>query len=245
MVPRALPAALQHHRASLAQDLGDLAQARRLAEGSLALWRELNDAKGLAEALNLLGLIAKDEGDTAAAQHCFEEALRLLWNDDHARRGMVLNNLALLASRRGDVDEAQRLYQEGLTHQRSAGDWRTEATTLGNLGVLAHKAGEIGPARRLYRESLTLRRELRDRHGIAVMLNNLGELAEQEGDLDTAVSLFVHAERILRDLQSADLAVPAESLQRLAEQWGAERWAELRAAVQTKTWEEIVERGEG
>ena len=206
----------------------------------------VSESQQIAEALKKQGtpvwlLIAKDEGDHATAHACFEDALDLLSSDDHARRGMVLNNLALLASRRGDSDEARRLYQEGLAHQRAAGDLRHEATTLGNLGALAQYAGEIVQARRFYQESLTLRRELRDRYGIAVMLNNLGELAEHDGDLEVATALFVHAERILRDLQAADVTFPTESLKRLAEQLGAERWAELRAAAERAPWEQIVQ----
>jgi hypothetical protein len=79
----------------------------------------------------------------------------------------------------------------------------------------------IMPRRRLYQESLALCRELRNDQGVAVMLNNLGELAEVEGDVPTAVGLLVHAERIFRDARSAHVAVPAASLDRLAQQLGA------------------------
>jgi predicted ATPase/class 3 adenylate cyclase len=240
---RPLLAAMHHRLASLGQDRGDLAAAREQAEASLALWRELQGPTGTAEALNLLGLLSRDEGDADAAQRCFEEALGLLAGPDAARRGMVLNNLALLASHRGDPEEAGRLYQESLSCQRQAGDLRHEATTLGNLGVLAHNAGDLAEARRFYQESLARHRTMGDRHGIAVMLNNLGELAEMEADLEGALTLFLHAERMLRDLQAAVASVPAESLARLAGQIGAERWAELSAAAESMTWEEIVEPG--
>src|SRR5262249_54430244 len=157
---RPLLAAIHHRLASLGQDRGDLAAAREHAEASLALWRELQDPTGTAEALNLLGLLSHDEGDADAAQRCFEEALSLLAGPDAARRGMVLNNLALLASHRGDAEEARRLYQESLSCQRQAGDLRHEATALGNLGVLAHNAGDLAEARRFYQESLARHRTM-------------------------------------------------------------------------------------
>jgi predicted ATPase/class 3 adenylate cyclase len=239
---RGWQAALGHHLASLAQDRGNLAEARARAEASRALRQELNDPPGLAESLNLLGLIALEEGDSDAAQTHFEEALRLLAADDHTQQGMVLHNLALLARRRGTVEEAKRLYQESLGHRRTAGDVRGEAETLGNLGFLAHIANDLAEARRLYDASLALRRDLRDRYGIAVMLNNLGELAEAEGDLPTAVALFVHAERLFHDLQSADERTPAEHLQRLTDQWAPDRLAEARQAAEGTTWEEILKK---
>lgn len=83
---------------------------------------------------------------------------------------------------------------------------------------------------------------LRNRHGIGVTLNNLGELSEADGDLETAVLLFSHAERMLRDLQSAHLTVPAAGLQRLAEPLGALRWSALRSAAESGGWEEVVGR---
>jgi predicted ATPase len=236
-------AAIHCHLAGLAQDMGDLAEARRQAEASLGLHRELNDAQGTAEALNVLGLLVRDEGDVEAARRCFDDALTLLTDADHARRGMVLNNLASLAFRRGVVEEARQLYQQSLTLLRTAGDLRHEVTTLNNLGFLAHQYdADRAEARRLYQESLALCRELHNDQGVAVMLNNLGELAEVEGDVPTAVGLLVHAERIFRDARSAHVAVPAASLDRLSRQLGAEPFAALRAEAEQVAWEELVER---
>jgi tetratricopeptide (TPR) repeat protein len=223
--------------------MGDLAEARRQAERSLALRSALNDRPGRADALNLLGHIAMKAGDLAAAQSRFDDALQLLAVDDHIRRGIIMHNVADLAARRGDAEAARRLYRESLAHLRSAGDPRDEARLLGDLGALAHERGpDPLEARRLYQESLTLYRELGDRHGIAVMLNNLGELAEMDGDRETAAALFLHAERIFRDLQSAFVTEPAASLQRLAEQSGPERWPALRTAAEQISWEELVMR---
>lgn len=240
---RTLQAEIGYHLASLAHDRGDLAEARKQAETSLALRRESNDPLGIAESLNLLGLLAMDEGNTDAAQQFLEDAFRLLPHNDHTRRGKVLHNLARLATRRGDVARARRLYQRSLTHRQAAGDARGGAETLSNLGALAQRIGSDLEARRLYRNSLALYRVIGDRHGIAVTLNNLGEVADLAGEVETAIVLFVHAERIFRDLQSAFAAAPAESLQRLAEDLGAARFAALREAAEQTAWEEVVERG--
>lgn len=156
--------------------------------------------------------------------------------------GHVSHNLGLLARSRGDVDEARRLYREGLAHYRAAGDVHDEAVTLGNLGAIAHlQDRDYAEARHLYNESLGLRRTLGDRYGIAVMLNNLGEIAELEGEIETAVVLFLHAERLLRELQSAHVSAPTENLKRLAERLGIERWAAMRVVAEQARWEEVVE----
>jgi tetratricopeptide (TPR) repeat protein len=236
-------AAISQDLASLAEDMGDLAEARRQAERSLALRSALNDRPGRGDALNLLGHIAMKEEDLAAAQNRFDDALQLLAEDDHIRRGVIMHNVADLAARRGDADAARRLYRESLAHLRTAGDPRDEARLLGDFGALSQECNEDpSEARRLYHESLALYRELGDRHGIAVMLNNLGELAEMDGDRETAAALFLHAERIFRDLQSAFVSVTAASLRRLAEQSSADQWAALQAAAERTSWEELVTR---
>jgi predicted ATPase len=237
---RGLQAAIACHLASLAHDMGELAAACQQGEACLALWKALGDNRGMAEALNLLGYVATDQGDLEDARRRFEEALGLCAEDEHNQRALVLHNLARLASQRGEMAEAKRLYEEAIGHRRAIGDARGEAETLGNLGALAQKSGDPAEAGRLYRESLAGYRTHRYPYGIAVMLNNLGELAELAGEVEVAAALFTHAERMLRELQSADARHPADSLSRLAGQLGEERWVQLQTKLQGTTWEELV-----
>jgi tetratricopeptide (TPR) repeat protein len=229
---------------TLARDQGEAVRARLHYEESLAIWRELGSSDGVAELLNLLGLLDMEVNDLDGAQLRFTEALNLLPEDEHALRARVLHNLALLAAARGDAAEERRRNEEALSHRRAAGDARGVAETLGNLGGAAYDAGDFDAARRLYSESLALRRELRDRHGIALMLNNLGELAEREGNLEVAVVLLTHAERIFRELKSSYLPIPIAALERLAGQLDKTRWAELRVAGEQKSWEAAISRTE-
>jgi predicted ATPase len=235
-----LQAAILHRLGTIAHDLGDYPEACRRAEASLGLRRQVGDPKGTAEALNLLGLLAMDQKDTAAAGVYLNDALALLAEGDHSRRGRVLHNLARLTSRNGDPDAAKRMYEDALRHRKAAGDARGEAETLGNLGVLAQYAEDLAEARTLYLASLEILRRLRDRHWIAVMLFNLGEVEETEGDLGRAVTLYYHAERLFRELQSALMAEPAAALERLAERAGEEAYAEMRDHARRTPWENLL-----
>lgn len=239
---RALVAAIAYQQASLAHDMGDLPEARSKANACLVLRRELQERSGEADALNLLGLLALEAGDQTRARQLLEEALALLANNDHHRRGKALHNLAQLAAQRRDPETARRLYAETLAHRRAAGDARGEALTLGNLGVLAHRGGEWAAARDFYQESLAQRQTLSDRLGIAVLLNNLAELAEAAQDAATAIALYVHAERIFRELQSHLASEPSWALQRLSKELGTRHWVELRLAADETSWEELVTR---
>lgn len=248
---RKVEASLLLYLAGIVYDMGDTDEARERAEASLALRRELGDAAGTAEALNLMGILAMDAQESEDARRLLDEALALVPRD-HERRGRVLHNLARLTNKGGNPGEARRLYQEALKHRQRAGDARGEAETLGNLGVLAYNAEDYAEARRLYHSSLDLLRRLRDRQWIAVMLYNLGELAEldlnleagaAEGlnkDLETAVILYTHSERIFREIQSAMVVAPAEKLEALQEKCRPELWNRLQNLALEKTWEQII-----
>lgn len=235
-----LRAALDFHIASLAHDVGDAAQAQERAESSLALRCDLNDAPGIADSMNLLGLLAMDAKMSDAAREMFEESLLLRGPDDHVGRARAQHNLAMLARRAANNDEARRLYEDVLHHWRAAGDARGEATTLGNLGALAFKNDDFPTARAFYGQSLALFRLLSDRQGIAFMLYNLGELSALEDDSERATIFFLHAERIFRELGSVHTAAAQEEMTHIAKKIGEPQWTQMRAAAEKKSWENLV-----
>jgi predicted ATPase len=232
-------ALLRRYRSSLAHDRGDLARARTDAETALALYQTHDDTTGVADTLNLLGVIATDSAETEAAQRLFEQALGLRAPEDHHGRALSLHNFARLASRREDVEASRRLYKESLAERRAAGDVRGAAETSGNLGVIAYKQGQFAEARRLYEESLRSYRALGDPQGVALMCHNLAEIAEQDGDAQGAVRLLCHAERIFRELQSAYAAAPIEALARLSEAMGEAAYTQARREAAQSRLEEI------
>jgi len=245
---RSAQARLAQALAMLALDTGNDDEARARCEVSLALHRELVDREAEADDLNLLGLLTLQAGQPEEAQSTFEAALQLRAEGDPATRARYEQNLGLVALRRGDWSAARRHWQNALAAFRRAGDQRRTASALGDLGALAQVEGNLALARDSYLESLALHRRMRDRFGIAVMLNNLGELAEaaepagSEEAVNMALTLFVHAERLFIDLPSPLVSYPAESLRRLAERLGAERFDAIRADAESTPWEQVVSR---
>ncbi len=232
-----LSARCQSELAGLCLDMGDLPGARALAESSLQGYRSLQDARGTAEAHNLLGILAM-EGDPEAGREHFGEVLRL--RSDPRGRAVALHNLARLSARSGDHTDARRLYEEALVWRRRAGDPRGEAETLQNLGVVAHNDGDLDEAESFYRQCLALYRTARYQYGIAMTLNNLAEVAELDGKLQAAVSLFVHAARMLNELHSRHARVPAEALERLATVVRPAQFREWSEAAERVGWEALL-----
>jgi len=124
---------------TLITDGDPMGRGRARLEEALARWRALGDDWGTAQVLNMLGDLARSQGDDASAQARYEEALTLLRG-----RGLpgtvpsLLHNLGYLASRQGDTRRASRLFRESLTLFRDQGDQRGIADCLAGL------AGALG-----------------------------------------------------------------------------------------------------
>lgn len=86
-----------------------------LSEEGLAIFRALNHKPGIAQALNIIGELARTYGDNERARVVYEECLRLVRETGEARReSMILSNLGFSAVYQGDIELAQQLFREAL-----------------------------------------------------------------------------------------------------------------------------------
>src|SRR6266566_5131809 len=111
-----------------------LERAVALSEESLALFRELEDQRGIALSLSTLGNVAWVKGDTAGADSLLKEAVALFREvDDKEFAAYSLFSLALLASSQGEYARARALYEEGLALFREIEHKKGIAHTLSHL----------------------------------------------------------------------------------------------------------------
>jgi tetratricopeptide (TPR) repeat protein len=169
-----------------------------LTRESLRLFREEHEARGTAGALNLLGVLAGDQGDDARAEEYFKESLAI-FRQIGDKRGIAsgLNSLAQVAGARGDFPTARELYAQSLEMRRDLGHSAGVAESLSNLGMLASRSGDVPGATALFQESLKLRLTLGDRAGIARCLEGLARVAPAPA---LAVRLLGAASKLREDL---------------------------------------------
>jgi len=166
---------------------GDLTRAAALLERSLALWRVLGDARGIAGALNSLGQVALFQGLPDQASDLLEEGLTLTREAGDPRSlASMLTSVGNLAHSRGDYARARQVYEESLALIREFHQPRLLAGALTNLGSVSLAQGDYATAGQCYEEGLRLSRLVGDQRGSAIALNNLGALAEKEGDYPRA-----------------------------------------------------------
>jgi DNA-binding SARP family transcriptional activator len=117
-------------------------EALALARHSLELAQTVDDRQSLAQAHNILGILARGRGDLAAARTHLEHSLALAQAfSDPSARVAALNNLALVHSLAGEVDQAYSLLEEALALCAAQGDRHREAALHNNLADLLHHAG--------------------------------------------------------------------------------------------------------
>lgn len=190
---------------------GALDEADRLAHEALGGFRLRVDDDGRMRALNLLGAIAFERGETAAAAERFAGALEIARSlGDHLLGARALNNLASVTHLRGEADAALALYREALLTYQRLGDRRGSAETWHNIALVHREAGRVEEAEQAANHSV--------RHaGLATAPGLLGlaltgraEVALARGDAALSVEALDRADALA--VEAGDRSGRAEIL---------------------------------
>ncbi len=203
---------------------GDNERAVTQFQESLALWRQLGDAWGIAWMGGSVGGKLFNEEESLAL--CREVGDKWL-------TGLTLLSSATRAIARKDMEKATVHIEESLTLFRQLRDRRGTARALGILGQIALVRGDDDRAATLFRESLVLFQEIGDKRGIALCFERLGSAACVQGRLEQAARLFGAADA-LRETIGVVQAAPDRAVNELVaayELLEAGNRAVLRAAM--------------
>jgi tetratricopeptide (TPR) repeat protein len=143
-----------HHR-------GETVRALSLAQQGLALAEALGDQRALAQAHNILGILAGSQQDLDAARRHLEQSLALAEaQGDPGARAAALNNLALAYGAQGQYAPALRLAEQALALCAALGDRHREAALHSHLADLLHATGQAEAAMQHLKQSVTIYAEI-------------------------------------------------------------------------------------
>ena len=126
-----------------AHRVGDVKSAEELAGDSLKLAERTDDLDALAQAHNMLGILAKSRGDIEAAlDHLGRSADLSMGLSDPTARIAALNNLALAQGGAGRHEEAIGTLHEALKLCTEQQDRHREAALENNLADFYHRIGD-------------------------------------------------------------------------------------------------------
>jgi predicted ATPase/DNA-binding SARP family transcriptional activator len=184
----------------LMNGLGDLGAAHPTAEESAAIYRELDDQQGLAEALTILGLTLVWQGKATVGHAQLEEALSIYrkvgdrWGEAHAL--YRLGNS--MADYSGDLT-GRAMLEESAAILEDLGEKYLLSGVLISLGIVDLGLGDYTAASTRFERSLTVAREISHPWGTADALTNLGCIFRIRGDYTTAQAHFEEAHRVYQE----------------------------------------------
>src|SRR6202165_5074524 len=193
------PARLQglYFASILATNQGDYEAAAGLAEGCVAMARDLGDDEMMARALHAASQALIGRGELAAAAAKCEEAILLLQNsNNHGLVGQAGNAIAELAYMGGDCGTAQGILVECVSAARARGDVRRMANHLDKLAWAQRCCNEPEAAAATWKESVSTFGLLKDQIGIVFGLDGLSCAAEDRGEDRRARRLAAAAARM-------------------------------------------------
>ncbi len=247
--------------ATAATRLGELTAAAALAEEAWGRFGARGDLDGKMRALNLLGVIAFEQGYLVEAEEYLAEALRLASHlEDSLIAARACNNLGSVIHLRGRPDEAVGLYRGALLSYQRLGDRRGTAETYHNLGLTYRQMAEFHEAEKAAQQAVrhaefvgepalmaltsTGRAELRIELGDASLaypeLDRAAALAERAGDVIGGAEVRrIRALAALREGRYRLAADEAESARRIAEEHGVALLRSECAAIAAKAWQSL------
>jgi len=168
---------------------GDRATARRLAEESLRLSRNLEYPEGVVNACWMLGSLHELEG---TARPYFQESLRVAREIDYTWGAMhCLTYYGRFEMLQGRYEAAIAMLHDCEGEARKlGGDLDQLADCRAYLGEIAMLQGDYVAADRLLEESMALYREAGSVFGVCTILASKGRLALQQGDQEQAIWFF-------------------------------------------------------
>lgn len=135
---------------------GDGARAKRLATEALGLAERSKDKRALAQAHNILGVLAAS-GSRAHLETSVALARELGDREAHAA---ALNNLALALKDAGDLDRARELTEQALAECEALGDRHRTAALHNNLADILRAQGRRDESMRHLKRAVRLFSEI-------------------------------------------------------------------------------------
>lgn len=140
---------------------GQEQQAYQLAQRALSLAEASDDLPALAQANNMLGMLASHQHDMQAALQHLEQSLVLAEKlHDPGMRAAALNNLAQAYRSNGATERALSLTESALAVSASQGDRHREAALHNNLADLLHTLGQTEAAMSHLKQAVSIYAEI-------------------------------------------------------------------------------------
>lgn len=185
----------------LYRDTGALDDAARHLHAAHALFRAVDDDRGIASSIDDIGKLHWLKGEYPAALTALRDGLaRRRRLADRRSIALSLNNLGLVLQDSGEFKQALEAFEQSLAIRRDIGDLVGLVATLNNLGTIAQDQADYATALGMFREALEVAKQIGDRNRMALVLTNIGEASYRSGNPTEAIEVLKQAEGLCDEL---------------------------------------------
>lgn len=182
---------LTYLKADVAFSKGNLRQALSLFLEAELQFVEENNAPGLANTFNKLGLINISQADFPTALDYFIKSLKLKeQNNDTLGIADTYSNIGNALFELNDTDQALNYYFKSLEMDRKQQNDNGMAKTLMNVGLVYKENFEYEKAMDYYNQSLDIHRKNNNQHEIANCYGNLALIYQETGNDTKALEFY-------------------------------------------------------
>ncbi|MBL4755386.1 MAG: tetratricopeptide repeat protein [Flavobacteriales bacterium] len=180
---------------------GNVSEALKYFQQSLAIQNEINDLDGMASSLGNIGRIYDSQGNIAQALECYHQSLKIgEQTGDKYGIANCLISLGRLYNTQGEVEKAEQYFHKSLKLQEKIGDKRGAAQSLANLGFLHQNRNEITEARAYYERGLNLHEEIGNQKGVVYGLGHLATCDLMRGDTAKALEYYIKSLALSKEI---------------------------------------------
>jgi non-specific serine/threonine protein kinase len=199
--------------AYLYMSMGDNANGKRVAEQSVALFRQCQDQSGLAYSLLILAYPLEFLGERLQAQVALNESIAIARAEKNAYvLASALSNLArITVGLRGDIDAAERYAEEAIRISREAGIEYTSAVAHEMKSMIAARRKDYEEARALIGKALSAYQETGAPFNVTLAKSNLAHMERELGNY--AIALDIYRDTILAFRDAAHMGAVAHQLE--------------------------------
>jgi tetratricopeptide (TPR) repeat protein len=182
--------------------LGDNLNAKRVAEESIALYRQSQDPRGLAFALVVLAYPLEFLGERTQAEAALQESYAIARAEgDTYVLCRSLNRLAhVIVELYQDLNLSQRYLEESLRLAREAGLRSQEAQACEILGLTAMQRNDQNAARAYLKDSARIYQEIGATFNVLLEKSNLAHLERKLGNHTQALEYYRETLTAFRDI---------------------------------------------
>lgn len=182
--------------------LGDNANAKRVAEESVALYRQSQDRRGLAFALVILAYPLEFLSELVQAETVLQESYSIARAEGDVYvtcRSLNMWARVVLALHH-DLDLAQRYVEESLRLAREAGLSSQAAQASEVLGSITIHRNNYAEARAHFKESISIYQEIGSTFNVILEKSNLAHLERKFGNYTDALEYYRETISAFRDI---------------------------------------------